>query len=49
MRKSVRRSMFGEAMRSSLSAVAVLLISYSIPLVAQGTHEPHSFTPDTHT
>ena len=51
MRKSIRRSLFGESrtMRSSLSAVAMLLISFSIPLVAQGKLEPHSFTPDTHT
>ena len=37
------------AMRSSVSVVAVLLISFSIPLVAQGKLELHSFTPDTHT
>ena len=36
-------------MSSSLSAVAVLLISFSVPFVAQGKRKPHPFTPDTHT
>ena len=36
-------------MRSSLSTVAMLLISFPVPFVAQGKREPHSFTPDTHT
>ena len=36
-------------MRSSLSTVAMLLICFPVPFVAQGKREPHSFTPDTHT
>ena len=35
------------AMNSPLSAVAVLLIGFSVPLVAQGKLELHSFTPGT--